>query len=143
MTTDIETLCKEKGLRMTGQRRTIARVLSESTDHPDAEELYQRANRIDARISIATVYRTLRLFEEASILESHNFGDGRARYETAETGEKHHHHIINVRTREVTEFEDERLEALKQEIAADLGFRIVGERLELYCVPIGDEDGHS
>ena len=143
MTSAIETLCKEKGLRMTGQRRVIAQVLSESSDHPDAEALHRRATEIDPRISMATVYRTLRLFEEASILESHDFGDGRARYETADSGEGHHHHIINLRTREVTEFEDEELEALKQRIAAELGFRIVGERLELYCVPLDNNGDNS
>ena len=124
---------------MTGQRRVIARVLSESDDHPDAEELHRRAVVIDDRISMATVYRTVRLFEEASILERHDFGDGRARYETAEDGDGHHHHIINMRTGEVVEFEDAALEDLKQKIAAELGYKIVGERLELYCVPLDDK----
>lgn len=125
---------------MTGQRRVIAQVLSEAEDHPDAEALYARASRIDPRISMATVYRTIRLFMEAGILERHDFGDGRARYETADDADGHHHHIINVRTGAVTEFENEQLEVLKRRIAAELGFRIVGERLELYCVPIdGDE----
>ena len=140
--TVIERLCAEKGLRMTGQRRVIAQVLSEAEDHPDAEALYARASEIDPRISMATVYRTIRLFMEAGILERHDFGDGRARYETADETDGHHHHIINVRTGDVTEFENEQLEVLKRRIAADLGFRIVGERLELYCVPIdagGDE----
>ena len=95
---------------------------------------------IDDRISLATVYRTVRLFEEAHILDRHDFGDGRARFETAEDGDNHHHHIINMKNGEVVEFEDEKLEELKRRIAADLGFRIVGERLELYCVPIGDEE---
>ena len=141
----IESLCQDKGLKMTGQRRVIARVLSESEDHPDAEELHKRAVAIDTRISMATVYRTLRLFEEASILERHDFGDGRARFESAESGEGHHHHIINMRTGEVVEFEDEALEALKRKIAGDLGFKIMGERLELYCVPVNDdlEEGES
>lgn len=143
MTSVIEKLCKEKGLKMTGQRRVIAQVLSDATDHPDAEELHRRANEIDNRISMATVYRTVRLFEEAQILERHDFGDGRARYETAESGDSHHHHIINMRTGEVTEFEDARLEALKQEIAAKLGFKIVGERLELYCVPADSNGGKA
>lgn len=125
---------------MTGQRRVIAQVLSAAQDHPDAEELHKRAASIDDRISLATVYRTVRLFEEANILERHDFRDGRARFETAEDGDGHHHHIINVRSGEVVEFEDEVLEALKRRIAADLGFKIVGERLELYCVPIGDEE---
>ena len=140
MASSIEDLCRDKGLRITGPRRVIAQVLSESRDHPDAEELHRRASDIDDRISIATVYRTLRLFEEVGILERHDFRDGRARYETLSGGEGHHHHIINIRTGEVTEFEDEQLEAIKQGIAADLGFRIVGERLELYCVPVGTED---
>ena len=138
MTSRIEQLCKHKGLKMTEQRRVIAQVLSDSSDHPDAEELHRRAAAIDDRISMATVYRTVRLFEEAQILERHDFGDGRARYETAEEGDHHHHHIINMRTGEVVEFEDERLEDLKREIAGRLGFEIVGERLELYCVPSGN-----
>jgi Fur family ferric uptake transcriptional regulator len=140
MSSRIEQLCKDKGLKMTGQRRVIAQVLSAAQDHPDAEELHKRAASIDDRISLATVYRTVRLFEEAQILERHDFRDGRARFETAEDGDGHHHHIINVRTGEVVEFEDESLEALKRRIAADLGFKIVGERLELYCVPIGDDE---
>jgi len=140
MTSRIEQLCKDKGLKMTGQRRVIAQVLSAAQDHPDAEELHKRAMSIDDRISLATVYRTVRLFEEANILERHDFRDGRARFETAEDGDGHHHHIINVRSGDVVEFEDEVLEALKRRIAADLGFKIVGERLELYCVPIGDEE---
>ena len=140
MPSRIEQLCKVKGLKMTGQRRVIAQVLSAAQDHPDAEELHKRAASIDDRISLATVYRTVRLFEEAQILERHDFRDGRARFETAEDGDGHHHHIINVRTGEVVEFEDESLEALKRRIAADLGFKIVGERLELYCVPIGDDE---
>lgn len=135
MTSLIEKLCQEKGLRMTGPRRAIVQVLSEASDHPDAEELHRRASVIDGRVSMATVYRTVRLLEDAAIVERHDFGDGRARYEVAARGPGHHHHIINVRTGEVTEFEDERLEVLKRRIAADLGFEIVGERLELYCVP--------
>ena len=139
--TRIEQLCKAKGLKMTGQRRVIAQVLSESTDHPDAEELHRRAVKIDDRISMATVYRTVRLLEEAEILERHDFGDGRARFETIEDGGGHHHHLINVRTGEVVEFEDDALETLKQRIAAELGYKIVGERLELYCVPLDNERG--
>ena len=141
--TRIEQLCKAKGLKMTGQRRVIAQVLSESTDHPDAEELHRRAVKIDDRISMATVYRTVRLLEEAEILERHDFGDGRARFETIEDGDGHHHHLINVRNGEVLEFEDEALEAIKQKIAAELGYRIVGERLELYCVPLNKEQGEG
>ena len=128
---------------MTEQRRVIARVLSEAEDHPDAEAVHKRSVAIDERISMATVYRTLRLFEEANILERHDFGDGRARFEGTDSGEGHHHHIINMRTGEVVEFEDEALEALKRKIAGDLGFKIMGERLELYCVPANegpDED---
>ena len=138
MSSRIEKLCIDKGLKMTGQRRVIAQVLSAAEDHPDAEELHRRASSIDDKISMATVYRTVRLFEEAQILERHDFGDGRARYETAEDGDRHHHHIINMRTGEVIEFEDAALEALKQKIASDLGYEIVGERLELYCVPPAD-----
>ena len=141
MPSRIEQLCRDKGLKMTGQRRVIAQVLSAAQDHPDAEELHRRAVSIDDRISLATVYRTVRLFEEAQILERHDFRDGRARFEPAEDGDGHHHHIINVRNGEVVEFEDDALEMLKRRIAADLGFRIVGERLELYCVPIGDDAG--
>ena len=128
---------------MTGQRRVIAQVLSEAHDHPDAEELHRRAIKIDDRISMATVYRTVRLLEEAEILERHDFGDGRARFETIEDGDGHHHHLINVRNGEVIEFEDEALEALKQKIAAELGYRIVGERLELYCVPLDKQQGEG
>lgn len=124
---------------MTDQRRVIAQVLSESSDHPDAEKVYQRASAIDRRISIATVYRTVRLFEEANIVERHDFGDGRARYE--EAGERgHHHHLINLRSGEVVEFESPELEALKRRIAEELGFDLVGERLELYGVPKGKDN---
>ena len=139
MFTRIEQLCLEKGMKMTEQRRVIARALSESKDHPDVEQVYQRASELDPRISIATVYRTVRLFEEANILERHDFGDGRARYEEA-GGREHHHHLINLRTGEVVEFESEELEALKRKIALDLGYKIVGERLELYGIPLDDED---
>lgn len=134
MPSRIEELCVEKGLKMTEQRRVIAQVLSDSTDHPDAELVYKRATEIDPRISIATVYRTVRLFEEANIVERHDFGDGRGRYEES-VGRDHHHHLINLRTGEVVEFENEQLEQLKRKIADDLGFRLVGERLELYGVP--------
>jgi Fur family transcriptional regulator, ferric uptake regulator len=127
----IERLCVERGLKMTGQRRLIARVLSESGDHPDVEELYRRAVARDARVSIATVYRTVRLLEEKGILERHDFGGGRARYEPAEHG-RHHHHLIDIETGRVIEFSDPRHEALAQEIAARLGFELVGHRLELF-----------
>ena len=129
---DIEQLCAEKGLRITEQRRVIARVLSDAVDHPDVELLHQRAAAIDPGISIATVYRTVRLFEDAGILERHDFGDGRARYEAAP--EAHHDHLINVETGEVIEFVDRELEELQRRIAEKLGFRLVDHRLELYGV---------
>lgn len=119
---------------MTGQRRVIARVLSESTDHPDVELLYRRATEIDPRISIATVYRTVRLFEEASILERHDFGEGRARYE--EMQESHHDHLINVETGEVIEFQNSEIEELQREVARSLGYQLIDHRLELYAVPL-------
>ena len=134
---DIETLCANTGLRITDQRRVIARVLSESEDHPDVEALHARASAINPGISIATVYRTLRLFEEAGILERHDFGDGRARYEAA--SEAHHDHLINLDTGEVLEFVDEELEALQKRIAERMGFRLVDHRMELYCVPVTRE----
>ncbi len=126
----IERLCVERGLKMTGQRRLIARVLSEAEDHPDVEELYRRALALDARVSIATVYRTVRLLEEKGILERHDFGGARARYEPTEHG--HHHHLIDVETGRVIEFEDEAHEAVMQAIAARLGFELVGHRLEMF-----------
>jgi len=129
---DIEQLCHEKGLRITEQRRVIARVLSDAEDHPDVELLHQRASAIDPGISIATVYRTVRLFEDAGILERHDFGDGRSRYEAAP--EAHHDHLINVETGEVIEFVDRELEELQRRIAEKLGFRLVDHRLELYGV---------
>jgi Fur family ferric uptake transcriptional regulator len=132
---DIEALCAEKGLRITEQRRVIARVLSESEDHPDVEALHARAAAIDIGISIATVYRTVRLFEEAGILERHDFGDGRARYEAAP--ESHHDHLIDVETGKVIEFADDELEALQKKIAERLGFRLVDHRMELYGVALG------
>ena len=126
----IENLCIDKGLKLTEQRRVIARVLSESTDHPDVEQLYQRAIQIDSRISIATVYRTVKLFEEANILERHDFGDGRARYE--EASEEHHDHLIDIKSGEVIEFINEAIEKLQEEVARLHGYRLVGHRLELY-----------
>ena len=134
---DIEALCAEKGLRITEQRRVIARVLSESEDHPDVEKLHERASAIDAGISIATVYRTVRLFEEAGILERHDFGDGRARYEPA--AETHHDHLFEVESGNVIEFVDEELEALQRRIAEKLGFRLVDHRMELYGVTLDRE----
>src|SRR5215217_6048002 len=131
---DIEALCADKGLRITEQRRIIARVLSDAEDHPDVEVLHQRASAIDPGISIATVYRTVRLFEDAGILERHDFGDGRARYEAA--AETHHDHLINVETGEVIEFVDSELEELQRRIAEKLGFRLVDHRMELYGVAL-------
>ncbi|TCZ55283.1 Fur family transcriptional regulator [Roseicella aquatilis] len=126
----IERLCIDRGLKMTGQRRLIARVLSESVDHPDVEELYRRAHARDSHISIATVYRTVRLLEEKGILERRDFGGGRARYDPTDRG--HHHHLIDVDTGKVIEFADERHEALAREIAARLGFELVDHRMELF-----------
>ncbi|MCC6924921.1 Fur family transcriptional regulator [Novosphingobium sp.] len=134
---DIEALCAERGLRITEQRKVIARVLSEATDHPDVEALHERASAIDPKISIATVYRTVRLFEEAGILDRHDFGDGRSRYEAAP--EAHHDHLIDVETGKVIEFVDPELEALQRQIAAKLGFRLVDHRMELYGVRLERE----
>ena len=134
----IERLCQKKGLKMTEQRRVIARVLSESDDHPDVEAVYSRATRVDPKISIATVYRTVRLFEEASILERHDFGDGRSRYEPVP--EAHHDHLIDVETGKVVEFVDPEVEALQRQIAEKLGYRLVDHRMELYGVRLSRED---
>lgn len=136
MPSRIEQKCTETGLKMTGQRRIIARVLSESHDHPDVEMLYSRAHAMDSKISIATVYRTVRLFEEAGIIEKHDFGDGRARYE--ETGEEHHDHLIDLKSGKVIEFSNEEIEKLQRMIAQKLGYTLVDHRLELYCVPTKD-----
>jgi Fur family ferric uptake transcriptional regulator len=133
-TIDIEALCADKGLRITEQRKVIARVLGDSEDHPDVETLHERASAIDPKISIATVYRTVRLFEEAGILARHEFGDGRARYEAA--SDEHHDHLIDVETGNVVEFVDEELEALQRRIAEKLGFRLVDHRMELYGVSL-------
>ena len=130
----IERLCADKGMRMTGQRRIIARVLSEAEDHPDVEEVYRRASALDPRISLSTVYRTVRLFEGAGILERHDFGDGRARYE--QSGHGHHDHLINMQTGEVIEFKNEQIEKLQDTVARELGFRLIGHRLELFGVPL-------
>ncbi len=134
MTDTILARCEAKGLRMTGQRRTIAGVLQESSDHPDVEELYNRASAKDAGISLATVYRTVKLFEEAGILDKLEFGDGRARYEDAER--EHHDHLIDINSGEVIEFVDPEIEALQEKIAEKLGYRLKGHKLELYGVPI-------
>jgi Fur family ferric uptake transcriptional regulator len=131
----IEKLCVDKGLRMTGQRRVIARVLSESHDHPDAEELHRRAAAIDPHISIATVYRTVRLLDEAGILERHDFRDGRSRFE--EMPDEHHDHLIDVQSGKVIEFHNDQIEELQRQVAEKLGYKLVDHRLELYAVPIG------
>jgi Fur family ferric uptake transcriptional regulator len=130
----IENLCVEKGMRMTDQRRVIARVLSVATDHPDVEEVYRRAAAVDNKISIATVYRTVRLFEEAGILERHDFRDGRSRYEQVQ--DEHHDHLIDLQTGTVIEFHNEEIERLQQIIARELGYELVDHRLELYGVPL-------
>jgi Fur family ferric uptake transcriptional regulator len=134
---DLEQLCADKGLRITEQRRTIAKVLSESEDHPDVEQLHARSAAIDPGISIATVYRTVRLFEDAGILDRHDFGDGRARYEAAP--EAHHDHLIDVESGKVLEFVDPELEALQKQIAEKLGYRLVDHRMELYGVRLDRE----
>jgi Fur family ferric uptake transcriptional regulator len=135
MTSRLEQLCLDKGLKMTEQRRIIARVLSDSADHPDVEQVYRRASAIDSHISIATVYRTVRLFEEANILARHDFGDGRSRYE--EMPSDHHDHLIDLQSGRVVEFRNEQIEKLQQLIASELGYDLVGHRLELYAVPRG------
>ena len=134
MTSRLEQLCHDKGLKMTEQRRVIARVLSEAADHPDVEAVHRRASEIDPKISIATVYRTVRLFQEANILERHDFGDGRARYE--ETPSEHHDHLIDIQTGKVVEFHNDEIEELQRRIAEKAGYRLVGHRLELYGVPL-------
>ena len=133
----LESACVDKGMRMTEQRRVVARVLQDSADHPDVEELYRRAAAIDPNISISTVYRTVKLFEDAGIIERHDFGDGRARYETLP--EEHHDHLIDLRSGKVIEFRNEEIERIQQRIARELGYRLVDHRLELYAVPL-DKD---
>lgn len=137
--TDIVQRCEAKGLRMTDQRRTLARVIGEAEDHPDVEEIHARASAIDPRISLATVYRTVKLFQEAGILDRLEFGDGRARYEDAERD--HHDHLIDVATGEVIEFVDPEIEALQERIAARLGYRLIGHRLELLGKPLKKPGG--
>ena len=134
---DLEQLCAERGLRITDQRRVIARVLSDSDDHPDVDKVYQRASATDPNISIATVYRTVRLFEEAGILNRHDFGDGRSRYEPS--SDEHHDHLIDVESGAVMEFADAELEALQKQIAERMGYRLVDHRMELYAVPLPRE----
>jgi Fur family transcriptional regulator, ferric uptake regulator len=136
----IEHLCIEKGMRMTDQRRVVARILSLSKDHPDVEELYRRAHEIDPHISIATVYRTVRLFEEAGIIARLDFRDGRSRYE--ETPDHHHDHLIDMKTGRVLEFMDAEIEALQEAIARRLGYKLVDHRLELYGVPLDEKDAN-
>lgn len=130
----LENICISKGMRMTGQRRVIARVLSLADDHPDVEEIHRRSTEIDSNISIATVYRTMRLFEEAGVVERHDFQDGRARYEEAQ--DDHHDHLIDLRSGEVIEFINEEIEALQKRIAEEHGYKLVDHRLELYGVPL-------
>lgn len=134
MTRTIEQACTESGMRMTEQRRIIAQVLESSHDHPDVEELYRRASRVDEGISISTVYRTVKLFEDAGIIERHEFKDGRARYETIP--DEHHDHLIDLRSGKVIEFRDEEIEAIQERIAREHGYEIVDHRLEIYAVPI-------
>ncbi len=136
--TSLEDLCVERGMRMTEQRRIIARVLEGSADHPDVEELYRRAVKVDARISISTVYRTVKLFEDAGIIERHDFRDGRSRYETVP--EEHHDHLIDLKTGVVIEFHSPEIEALQEKIAREHGFRLVDHRLELYGVPLKKDE---
>ncbi|PJI37640.1 Fur family transcriptional regulator [Ferrovibrio sp.] len=139
MSSRLEQLCEQLGMRMTDQRRVIARVLSASHDHPDVEELHRRSVAVDPRISIATVYRTVRMFEENGILSRLDLGDGRARYE--EMPESHHDHLIDTRSGKIIEFNDPELEALQDRIAARLGYKLVDHRLELFGVPLDDKDG--
>lgn len=134
----LETLCAERGMRMTEQRRIIARILEESDDHPDVEELYRRSSKVDAKISISTVYRTVKLFEDAGIIERHDFRDGRSRYETVP--EEHHDHLIDLKTGTVVEFHSPEIEALQERIAREHGFRLVGHRLELYGIPLSKDE---
>ena len=134
--TRIQRLCIEKGMKMTEQRRVIARVLSLAEDHPDVEEVHRRAVDLDPRISIATVYRTVRLWEEANILERHDFGDGRSRYE--EVTDDHHDHLIDMKSGRVVEFQNEEIEELQDKIARAHGMKLVGHRLELYGIPLKD-----
>ena len=135
--TNIEALCVAKGMRMTEQRRVIARVLADSDDHPDVEELYRRCAGVDKNISISTVYRTVKLFEDAGIIERHDFREGRARYEKVPG--QHHDHLIDMRNGKVTEFRSEEIEQLQEEIARRLGYKLVDHRLELYALPLDEE----
>ncbi|MCA1243227.1 transcriptional repressor [Stappia stellulata] len=135
----LEDVCVAKGMRMTEQRRIIARVIEDASDHPDVEELYRRAVLNDPRISISTVYRTVKLFEDAGIIERHDFRDGRARYETVP--DEHHDHLIDLKSGRVIEFRNEEIERLQEAIAVRLGYRLVDHRLELYGIPLGSSPG--
>ncbi len=136
-TNAIEEACIAKGMRMTDQRRVIARVIASADDHPDVEELHRRASAVDPNISLSTVYRTVKLFEDAAIITRHAFGDGRARYEPIP--ESHHDHLIDLRSGQVVEFQSEEIERLQAEVARKLGYKLVDHRLELYCVPLDEE----
>ncbi len=140
MTSRLEDLCQNRGLKMTVQRRVISRVLSDAADHPDVEEVFRRASAIDPRISLATVYRTMRLFEDANVISRLDIGDGRARYEGAPN--EHHHHLIDLNSGKVIEFKNKEIELLKEKIAAELGYDLVGHRLELYGVKRKKKDKH-
>lgn len=133
----IEALCAEKGLKMTEQRRIIARIISKANDHPSVEEIYNRASKLDNNIGIATVYRTLRMLEEAGIVEKHDFGDGRTRYE--EATDEHHDHLIDMRSGKIIEFHNEQIEELQIKIAKELGYKLVAHSLELYAIPLDEE----
>lgn len=133
----IERLCREKGMRMTGQRKVIARVLSDATDHPDVEEVHRRASAEDSNISLSTVYRTVRLLEDEGILDRHAFGDGRARYE--QVAKEHHDHLIDIDTGRVIEFRNEQVERLQEAIARELGYKLIDHRLELYGVALPEK----
>ena len=134
----LERICAEKGMRMTEQRKIVARVLSEADDHPDVEEVYRRSSANDPHISLSTVYRTVRLFEDSGILERHDFGEGRARYE--QVTRVHHDHLIDIKSGKVVEFVNEEIEVLQTKVATEHGYKIVGHKLELYCVPLDEDD---
>jgi Fur family ferric uptake transcriptional regulator len=137
----IESVCRDKGLRVTGQRRVIAQIIAEIKDHPDVNELHRRAAGIDGRISLSTVYRTVKRFEELGVIERHEFRDGRARYER--TPAIHHDHLIDITTGRLVEFHSEEIERLQAEIANELGYRVVGHRLELYGEPLAKKQSRE
>ena len=134
MNTDIESICKQKGVRLTDQRKLIARVMSEAESHPDVDELHKKVSKIDSKISIATVYRTVKLFEEVGIVEKHDFKGNKARYEQAP--EEHHDHLIDINSGEITEFVNDEIEKLQKQVAKELGYKLVDHRLELYGLKI-------